>query len=294
MSAAWSYAGFNNSSGFNTNLTSPIDGCPEDNNPFTLPSIECLPTIHDFMSELPAGCPDANMASDFLPSPQLLSFGSDVQVLDPSYACGIALSEDYDSNLFDVGDMAGGQNNVCCSETTSLVQTMRDTLQEHILSSTSRLQQHVYGNPLSDQFCSMSAESIAATGIRTLKSLLAGERPPSALDAVCFVHLIYAFCLVTNENGAGQRSKELFLQSVAYATDLNATETDSYMQVATLIWKPDDVDPDAIVGLQRSLAVRGKEADRGTSRTELYGVDALLNISFDFLDGKLFVRQLCD
>jgi hypothetical protein len=287
MSAAWSYAGFNNSSGFNTNLTSPIDGCSADNNPFALPSVGCLPTIHDFISELPAGNIDTDMASDLLPNPLLLSFGQEAP-LDPSYASDLALTDDYEPNLFGGGNTTVQNHNVCCSETKSLVQTVWDTLQEHILSTTLRLQ-HVFGNQLAHQFCSMSAKSIAAAGIRTLKSLSAGERASAAIDAICFIHLMYAFCLAIDEYRAADRSKELFIQSLAYSTDFSASETDSYIQLVTLIWQPDNLNLDALAGMQRSLVTRGKQVDRGASSTNIYGADAFLNVSFDFLDGMSFL-----
>lgn len=292
MSAAWSFAGFEDTSGFNTNLTSPIDGCPTDNNPFALPARDGLPTIHDFISELPADLPDTNMASDFLPDHLMFSCDRAVP-LKPFYPSDLALTDEYNSNLFDEGDLMVEQNNVCCSGIKSLVQTVWDTLQEHTITSTMRLQQDA-GNPLSDQFRSMSAKSIAAAGIRTLKSFLAGERPTSAIDTVCFVHLIYAFCLVINEHSIAHRSRELYLQSMAYAAGFDARETSSYIHFTTLVWKPDDVGLQVIADIQRSSVARGKQPERSNSPTERFEIDALLNMAFDFLDGKLCFLQHCN
>jgi hypothetical protein len=283
-SGAWSMAsGINNGSGFNTSLTSPVDGCPADNNPFAMPSVGCLTSLHDFYSELPADVPDTKGAGDMSTDPLLLSFEQEDSTTF-SYANDIVLTEE--SNLLDMGDMVAQQDNVCCSETKSLVRSVWDALQEHILSSTLKIQ-HVVGNPLSDQLLSMSTKSIATAGIRTLRSLLNGHNPSSATDTLCFIHLVYSFSLVIHEQAAADRSRDLFLQSLTYATELGAGERDSYTQLASLIWQPHNISTDLIVKLCRSSIVRGKQAETAASHSTNYGADALLAVAFDFLDGKL-------
>jgi hypothetical protein len=291
-SGAWSMG-----SGLNTGMTSPVDGIVADDMFAEALSCSindaCPDSLHEFFVELPADLPMLDNACD-MGSDAFLGFDAPIQT-NLSYAPDIILADEADEEP-DGGDRDVGPTNACCSETKSLVSSAWDALQEHVVSSMVKIQDH-RENPLTKQLESMSIRTVATAGLRTLRRVLIDGHPPSlASDALCLVHLVYAFSLVLHEQGSSNRFDNLFLQSLAYANGLPPNDRDSYRDLAMRIWQPPDVRQADIAhhfGLAASAPVDLFHDPKGKSvecfiRGPGYSGDALLTAARDFLDGRLY------
>ena len=287
-SGAWSMG-----SGLNTSLTTPIDGVvAEDmfadalNNYSNDP---CPDSLHDFFSELPADFPILNDACDMASGP-LVGFDAPLSV-NLSYAPEIVLTDDTAQSV-ELGALEVGQTNVCCSETKSLVSSAWDALQEHIVTSMVKIRDH-RENSLANQLSSMSIKTVATTGLRTLRALIDGHQPSSASDALCLIHLIYAFSLVLHEQESPDRFNGLFLQSLTYLNGLPPTDRNLYRQLVVSIWQPPNLSQAEINNHFTATSNRqvGLSPDpKGKSPEVLdgqfgQGSDPLLTAARDFLDG---------
>lgn len=285
-------------SGANTNLTSPVEGFITDPFADAIHESSCSDFPHSFYSELPADFPavvpltkgqDELVPDLFLsfpimqptPQPAELSF-ADLAPTDTS-----AHLVDVEMNLPELEETSA-----CCSDTKSVVGSAWDALQEHIVSSTLKIQ-HVQGNYLADQLKLMSTTTIATAGLRILRILLDGGQPSSALDTLCFVHLMYAFSLVVHDTGTPQRAESFFLQSLSYTNSLPFSDQGLYTQLALEIWQPTDITQLQInqyltstyqTSLSRSSSLKGKERAADVASSS-HSLDALLNAARDFLDG---------
>jgi hypothetical protein len=263
-------------SGLNTSLTSPVEALVED------PWANAEWDPHSFCSELPADFPISKPTEPLQLDP-MVPF-QPPQPVDIMFSSDLRMNEDL-MGLADVSEPELGENNVCCSETKSVVGSAWDALQEHLLSSTLKIQE-IQGNHLADQLKPMSPKTIATSGLRTLRTLLDGGQPSSAIDTLCFVHLIYAFSLAVHEKGASRRLKPFFLQSLSYVHSLPPDDRRAYTQLAFCIWQPADIEQSDLSdyfaaaptsSLSRSSSLKGKER-------EVHSDDALLNAARDFLD----------
>jgi hypothetical protein len=263
-------------------LTSPVEGFgPFADSIFTDP--------HNFLSELPADIPPCKaeiMGSDpllFQPQPAVnVMYPTDLVIPDNAMA------------MLDIDEPELPGESTCCSETKSVVGSAWDALQEHLVSSTLKIQ-HVQGNYLADQLKTMSISTIAASGLRTLRTLLEGGQPSSAIDTLCFVHLMYAFSLAVHENGTSHKSKQFFLQSLAYASSLPPNDRPAYTELAFGIWKPADVNQADISSYfargpsqppSRSSSLKGKGPETAHEGFGDGATDLLVTAARDFLDGK--------
>ncbi|KAK0620322.1 hypothetical protein B0T14DRAFT_228709 [Immersiella caudata] len=263
-------------SGLNTSLTSPVEALIED------PWANAEWDPHSFCSELPADFP-ISKPTEPLQLDAMASF-QPPQPVDVLFSNDLRMNEDL-MGLANVTEPELGESNVCCSETKSVVGSAWDALQEHLLSSTLKIQE-VQDNHLADQLKPMSPKTIATSGLRTLRTLLDGGQPSSAIDTLCFVHLIYAFSLAVHEKGASRNLKPFFLQSLSYVHSLTPDDRRAYTQLAFRIWQPADIEQSDLSdyfaaaptsSLSRSSSSKGKER-------EAHSDDALLNAARDFLD----------
>lgn len=294
-SGAWSMA-----SGFDTSLTSPAeltnpDGFFSDNplaGSYDASNTAYTGLLHDFCSELPADVPNLNGPENFSPEPLLFSFAGE-PFANPSYATDVELMED-SIDLLGLDDAETGESSSCCSETKSLVGSAWDALQEHIVSSMLKIDQ-TRGNPLADQLRSKSTRSIVTAGLQALRSLLGGNNSISAIDTLCLVHLVYAFSLVIHEQDTADRAKDLFFQSLSYATHLGPGEQDLYTQLTCQIWQPASTTHEQINkhfsagqngALSRSSSPKGKAPEASACFSGMVGTDPFLTAAFNFLDGK--------
>ncbi|KAK0641579.1 hypothetical protein B0T16DRAFT_448994 [Cercophora newfieldiana] len=262
-------------SGLNTSLTSPIEALPED------PWANAEWDPHTFCSELPADFPISKPAETLQLDP-IVSF-QPAQPVDVLFGSELRMSEDL-MGLTDMEEPELGEDN-CCSETKSVVGSAWDALQEHLLSSTLKIQD-IHENHLAGQLKPMSPKTIAASGLRTLRTLLDGGQPSSAIDTLCFVHLMYAFSLAVHEKGASRNLKPFFLQSLSYVHSLPPNDRRAYTQLAIRIWQPADIEQAVLSdyfsaaptpSLSRSSSLKGKER-------EVHSADSLLSAARDFLD----------
>ncbi|KAH6631556.1 hypothetical protein F5144DRAFT_223278 [Chaetomium tenue] len=286
-SGVWSIA-----SGLDTSMTSPIEGAVADELFADVLNGDhneaCPGSLHDFFSELPADLPMANNVCDMASDP-LLGF-QPMATSDLAPAPGIAPVEAAVQPI-EMGESEVEQTDACFSETKSLVSSAWDALQEHILSSMVKLQGH-RGNYIANQLSSMSIETVAATGLRALQSLIDGQQPSSASEALCLIHLVYAFSLVLHGKEAADRANSLFLQSLVYVNGLPSNDRKLYHQIVLNIWQPPNFNPaeasrhlPAALGntLGLSLDPKGKSPEgsiKGLGRLN----DAVLAVSRDFLD----------
>ncbi|KAK4241958.1 hypothetical protein C8A03DRAFT_11827 [Achaetomium macrosporum] len=286
-SGAWSMG-----SGLNTGMTSPVDGVVADDmfadalNSYS--SDACPDFLHDFFSELPADMPMLNNACD-MASDALLGFDAPLPA-NLSYAPDIVLT-DTAAESVEIPEPEIEQTNVCCSETKALVSSAWDALQEHMVSSMMKIQDDK-DNQLSNQLRSMSVGTVATTGLRTLRALINGNPPSSASDALCLIHLVYAFSLVLQEQGTLDRFTTLFLQSLAYVNGLPLNERDYYRRLVISIWQPPDLDQAQIknhLGVMSHKRFGLGPDPKGKSPQVIdgrigEGNDSLLMVARDFLD----------
>jgi hypothetical protein len=286
-SGAWSLG-----SGFNTSLTSPVDLVSPAllaDNPFAVQSGKlddtCPNFLHEFFSELPADVPESRGPGNLSPDNHLLSLDVQASAVS-SFSTNMVSTED-SVDILDLGgdDSVIGGPDDCCSDTKALVESSWDALQAHILSSMLKIQ-HVTHNPLADHLRSMSPRSIANAGLAVLRSLLDGNDPPSAIDMLCFIHLVYAFTLTTHEQETSTRTKNLFLHSLSYASRLPACDRNQYTELIFAIWHPSDVSQEDISRHFSTAASKGKQPATSSGSADAAQDDALLSAAFDFLDGK--------
>lgn len=286
-SGTWSMA-----SGLNTSMTSPVDGVVADEmfaDALNYSNDLCPDSLHDFFSELPADFPILNDACD-MGTDALLGFEASLPV-NLSYAPEIILTDDA-AQVAEIGELEVEQTNTCCSETKSLVSSAWDALQEHIVSSMVKIQDY-RENSLANQLSSMSIRTVATTGLRTLRALINGHQPSSASDALCLIHLVYAFSLVLHEQGTSSHFDQLFLHSLTYAHGLPSNDKNLYRQLVASIWQPPDMSQadvnnhfattsDRQFGLSPNPKGKSVESFGGQFGQ---GSDSLLTAARDFLDG---------
>ncbi|KAK4100898.1 hypothetical protein N658DRAFT_472464 [Parathielavia hyrcaniae] len=285
-SGTWSMA-----SGLNTGMTSPVDGVEADD--MFADALSCYQNdlcpdyLHDFFSELPADLPMLDNACDMASSSALPAADHAVPAHLP-YTPEIILTDDK-AQVVEMDDPDLRQTNTYCSETKSVVSSAWDALQEHIVSSMVKLKDH-RENYIANQLSSMSSRTVATTGLRTLRALLSGQQPSSASDALCLIHLVYAFSLVLQ--GTSARFNELFLQSLAYTNRLPSHDRDVYRQLVVSIWQPPGLSEAHIRQRLAELAGRsiGPSQDAKGKSPETFdgmngrGSDSLLMAARDFLD----------
>ncbi|KAK3324134.1 hypothetical protein B0T19DRAFT_222706 [Cercophora scortea] len=293
ISPASNWSGVWSVSGVNTNLTSPVDDFLTDN-AFSEATANLCSSFdpHDFFSELPADFPqDAtapnsseDMSTDPLfymeiPTSNNVSLGNNIT------------TEDSSNDLIDLNQLVVEQTDICCSEVKTMIGSSWDALQEHLLSSIVKIQ-HVRNNPLADHLRSMSTKTIAIAGLQTLRTLLDGGQPSSAVDTLCFVHLIYAFSLVVYEQEASHRSNDFYLQALTYTHSLQRQEQSWYSELVYVIWDPDlaQADINSYLGvtpasqMSRSSSLKGKSPQITTSDARDLDADSLLIAARNFLD----------
>ncbi|KAL1843377.1 hypothetical protein VTJ49DRAFT_1964 [Mycothermus thermophilus] len=291
-SGAWSMG-----SGLNTGMTSPVDGVVADEmfaDAMNTLNDLCPDYLHDFYSELPADIPMLDNACDMATSDAIMGFDAPPIPVNmafvPQVAASINTANDNDAEQpAELEEPAvEPTNNACCSETKALVGAAWDALQEHIVTSMVKMQDQK-ANHLSRQLSTKSIRTVATTGLQTLRSLIHGQAPWSASDALCMIHLIYAFSLVLHEQGASHRARSMFLQALDYIRGLPPGEMEPYRRLVMSIWRPPDL---SVADIDRHLALLSNQCrqdPKGKSREIVtldsgVQVDALLTVARDFLD----------
>ncbi|UNI21932.1 hypothetical protein JDV02_007875 [Purpureocillium takamizusanense] len=170
-------------------------------------------------------------------------------------------------------------------DTPALIQTAQNVIEVHITHSMKGLRCDGK-NHVVNQFCNMSAASVALAGLETMADLLSGNVVTSAVKLLCFVHVVYALSLVIDEQEAASRSTALFTQAVSYSSWLSRENKLAYIQVVDFLWKPDAMPVDDFVDLLRS-SLSQPDFDPATSK----GKAPATCQSMDRSDPLVFVAQ---
>jgi len=298
--STWSHGSNTWSSGLETNLTSPTGDFPGpcDSMPdYALPEEPGLYSyapefLHESFSELPADMPPAKVTPsiDLSSDPLLFPFDATLAA-SMTYDTNVVLSEDISDGI-DLASMGIDDGAMACySETKATVVSTWDSLQTHIASSLRKMQDLGGINPLAEQLRLLPAESIASAGFQALKAAMDGYNQTSPVDTLCFIHLVYALSLVSYGEEAVARSRELFLQSMAYAEHFAPGDREQYAALTVALWQPADLSPAELAAHQMqypsgSLGRSSSQKGKGP-RCGLYNNgDALIGAARDFLDGK--------
>lgn len=173
------------------------------------------------------------------------------------------------------------------SETKSLVASAWDVLQEHILTSQAKIK-HLQC-PLAEQLGVLSSQSIARSGLASLRSVLVGLPLTSALEILSLAHVIYSFSLVVYGDDATRRSGDIFAQSLLYSNWLTNEDRVQFQEVAKAIWRPSNMNDDQLELLMRcrsySLHPKTGNNSKGKSRATTPNYDPLISAAENFLDG---------
>lgn len=179
------------------------------------------------------------------------------------------------------------------ADANSLVGTAWDALKAHVSSSMKKLQ-HLAHNPLVQRLQSMSPQDVAQTGLNTLKAIIEGGQPKSAIEILCFVHVTYSLSIIVHEDDAQSRSKQLYVQAYLYRDTLMPGERDAYHEVVAAIWEPlglSKTEFDILklerrhASVSRSRSLKGKERTTPAAQARPR-LDDLLEVALFFLDGR--------
>ncbi|KAI2606827.1 uncharacterized protein GGS25DRAFT_522347 [Hypoxylon fragiforme] len=122
-------------------------------------------------------------------------------------------------------------------DTRTLVESVWGALQEHVLSSFTKLS-HIQGNSLVDRLRTQSPKAVAMSGLSSLKSILEGNNPTDPLSYICYIHVIYAFSILVYEGDLDYHCQFMYQQALAYRRFINPAYAESYTQIVTNIWQP--------------------------------------------------------
>lgn len=173
----------------------------------------------------------------------------------------------------------------------AVVDSVLSVINEHVLSSRRKLASaFVYNeNPLAANLSSLPARQVAFRGLASLKSFLNGTAPQDPLDYISFVHFIYALSLVLHDGDLAGRCNQLFNQALAYQGFVKADQCVMYSQVVRAIWQPSETSQAATeddLSSSRSTGQKGKQPAFRLNPGMAVGVDPLVTVAKDFLDGE--------
>lgn len=171
----------------------------------------------------------------------------------------------------------------------ALIRNAFQALQLHVAESLSRIE-HIKNSPLVDTLRQTPPESVLAVGLDALTRILSGSIVTSPSDLICFVHLAYSFSVMMNEEDAMMRDTKPFSQAVAYASWLTQEDRKSYLAMVNLLWKPNTMSDDVVLGLMRSASKASRsrytEASKLIDQSYIVINDSLAGAAQLFLDGK--------
>jgi hypothetical protein len=301
VSAAWSHGSNTWSSGLDTSLTSPTtdvgEPLPEDNlnTDAGLFDYTCPPEQPaQWFSELPADVPTKMEPLASLASNSVLFPFEPILAGSMSYDANIVLTEE--STEGPSSAQLHLENPMTCySEAKGFVESTWDLLIAHITTSQAKVQD-LGNNILAQQLKALDPKSVAQTGLATLKTILDGAVPASAMDAICFMHLICAFSIILYGKEAGTQCKRIFARALVYGQYFPTSDQAPYAQIVTAIWQPEDISQNELrqrvqqqynLSLRRSSSQRSQRGRGKRACTEPDRHDPLVSTARSFLDGKL-------
>ncbi|KAK7956120.1 uncharacterized protein PG986_005342 [Apiospora aurea] len=172
------------------------------------------------------------------------------------------------------------------SDTQALVNTVWDTLREHVTSSVAKTGPSIGENLLAQELRSLSTKQVALKGLAALRGILGGIDPEKPIDYICFVHLAYALSLVLHEDDLSNRCKQLFQQAMAYQGFLSADQRGVFCRLVRAIWQPRE----ATHSVQQANSTfltpdpKGKSPEFRCNTGAPTGADPLVGVAQNFLD----------
>lgn len=168
-------------------------------------------------------------------------------------------------------------------EAQDIVASAQDLLFTHVMTSLTKLRDiDCDKNALAQLFQNASLRQIMDTGAQALQMALAtGNEIMAPFDTLCFLHLIYAFSLVTYEAEAALRSSALFTHSLKYALNFGPLDRDNYLEIVSLIWQPRDMSAAELSDTTRALRQNPIVGNLLLSPDNM-----VVNTAKAFLDGK--------
>ncbi|KHN95997.1 uncharacterized protein MAM_06102 [Metarhizium album ARSEF 1941] len=171
-----------------------------------------------------------------------------------------------------------------------LVHSARDTWDLHVSDSQAKLRQlrRPGENHVASNFCGMTANFVAFTGLKTMSDMLRGKQPQSPSDVLCFLHIAYSLCFVIHGQDATRWSTEFFNQAAIYCSWMTLENRFAYWQVLDFLWTPGDMTGEDFTSIQqRCLSRPSSTANARNNKEPAYHnsvSDPLLFISQYFLD----------
>ncbi|KAI6782105.1 uncharacterized protein J7T54_002342 [Emericellopsis cladophorae] len=167
---------------------------------------------------------------------------------------------------------------------TSIIKDLWEALQLHVENTKKRLVV-LQDNHLVNHLFSMSATDVASCGLQTLHNGLGHSNEQSAIDLLCFTHLIYSMSLLVHKEDAQARGDRLFHQVVSYASKFSKEDRQAYFPIVDILWKPNGMSEDDVVGLMRKTSSasrrKGKQKEQNPTEPQL---DILVTLAQTFLD----------
>lgn len=171
----------------------------------------------------------------------------------------------------------------------ALIGNAFQALQLHFAGSLSRLD-HLANTPLVDALHRMPPVNVFRTGLDTLTCMLNGSIVTSPSDLICFIHLAYSLSVFVHEGDALLRGTKLFSQAVSYASWLPREERKPYLTIVNLLWKPNTMSNNVVMGLVRSASDASQSRYNKSNKLldQSYNAinDSLAGVAQLFLDGK--------
>ncbi|CAK7234689.1 hypothetical protein SEUCBS140593_009027 [Sporothrix eucalyptigena] len=253
----WSNAA-STSSGVQASSASPADDFSDffNNEFFAGPEPDVSAALCEpdacFVADIPA---DIVSAFDNLP-PEALLFNFDGPVVDsdpimqnlspPPPIHGIASTAVFENPATDKptdNSIKHDDSDPLFPDAQDMAASAQDLLLTHVMTSLAKLHDiDCTKNTLALFFQNASPRLIMDTGVQSLQTALAsGNETMTPFNTLCFLHLIYAFSLVTYETEAALRSSALFSQSLEYARNFGSLDRENYLEIVSVIWQPGDM-----------------------------------------------------
>jgi hypothetical protein len=195
-----------------------------------------------FLAELPADLPMINpfSAASLLPgtldtNQSVWSFDATVPT-ELSIESNVALTDPVNIPL-DMSELLAGQSWNHSVDASSLVESVRVTLQAHVQHSRLQLEHDTHYR-LANEFCNMSPDAVALAGLKSLQAILEGSTVLSSIDVICFIHLVYSLVLVIHEQDVPSHSRDLFTQARSYMSYVLPQDVSEYSYVVDALWEP--------------------------------------------------------
>ncbi|CAK7219743.1 hypothetical protein SCUCBS95973_003922 [Sporothrix curviconia] len=163
----------------------------------------------------------------------------------------------------------------------NMAASAQDLLLTHVMTSLAKLRDiDCSKNTLALLFQNASPRLIMDTGIQSLQTALAtGNETMTPFDTLCFIHLIYAFSLVTYETEAALRTSALFAQSLEYSRHFGSLDRENYLEIVSVIWQPGNM-----TTAELSECLRLCRNNSASNPMPLYSGNVVGNTARAFLD----------